>query len=83
MNNGEKKTWLVELFFTPGPKGRPLAENLVRGEGLTVDLRRARVTSRDAWLELKVSGTQEAVDAFVRRRKNEFTVVTPALGNVA
>ena len=78
----EKKV-VVEFFITPGPKGRPLAENLVRGEDLTVNLRRARVTSRDAWLQFDVSGPTHAVDAFVRGRKDELTVVTPVIDKVA
>jgi len=83
MNAQNEKKVVVELFVTPPLDNRPLVENLIRGEGLTVNLRRARVTSRDAWLQLDVSGTADAVDAFVRRRKNEFTVVTPAKVNVA
>jgi hypothetical protein len=83
MNVEDEKKVVVELFVTPGTDDRPLVENLVRGEGLTVNLRRARVTPRDAWLQLDVAGPADAVDAFVRRRKNEFTVVTPVIGNVA
>jgi hypothetical protein len=48
-----------------------------------VNLRRARVTSRDAWIQLDVAGAADAVDAFVRRRKNELTIVTPVTGKVA
>jgi hypothetical protein len=83
MNAEDEKKVVVEFFVTPGPNDRPLVENLVRGKGLTVNLRRARVTSRDAWLQLDVSGVAGAVDSFIRRRKNEFTVITPAMGNVA
>jgi hypothetical protein len=83
MNAEDEKKVVVEFFVTP-PKGdRPLVENLVRGEGLTVNLRRARVTARDAWLQLDVSGAADAVDAFVRRRKHELTVVTPVIDQVA
>jgi len=83
MSTREQKNVLVELFFTPPPDDGPLIENLVHGEGLTVNLRRARVTSRDAWLQLEVSGAADDVDAFVRRRQNEFTVVTPRMSQVA
>ena len=83
MYGEDEKKVVVELFVTPGTDGRPLVQNLVRGEGLTVNLRRARVTSRDAWLQLDVAGPADAVEAFVRRRKHEFTVVTPVIGNVA
>src|SRR5258706_16479976 len=83
MNAQDEKKVVVEFFVMPVPNDRPLVENLVRGDGLTVNLRRARVTSRDAWLQLDVSGAANAVDAFVRRRQNEFTVVTPVTGKVA
>jgi hypothetical protein len=83
MNGEDKKKVVVELFVTPGTDGRPLIDSLVHGEGLTVNLRRARVTPRDAWLQLDVAGPGDAVDAFVRRRKHEFTVVSPVIGNVA
>lgn len=83
MNTQDAKKVVMELFVAPGTKDRPLVENIARGEGLTVNVRRARVTSRDAWLQLDVSGAPEAVDAFVRRRKDEFRVVLPAMGNVA
>jgi len=81
--NAQDEKVVVELFVRPPSDHRPLVENLVRGEGLTVNLRRARVTSREAWLLLDVSGAADAVEAFVRRRKNEFTVVTPAKVSVA
>jgi len=83
MNAQDQKKVVVEFFLTPSPDHRPLIENLVRGEGLTVNLRRARVTPRDAWFQLDVSGTSDEVDAFVRRRRDELTVVTPVTGKVA
>jgi len=83
MNAQDQKKVVVELFVTPAPDNRPLVENLVRGEGLTVNLRRARVTSRHAWFQLDVSGASDEVDALVRRRKDELTVVTPVTGKVA
>ena len=83
MNTENEKKVVVEFFVTPSPNDRPLVENLVRGEGLTVNLMRARVTSRDAWLQLDVSGSPDAVDAFIRRRTNELAVVTPVSGKVA
>ena len=84
METQEEKHLIVEFFVPPTPSGdRPLVEHLVRGEGLMVNLRRARVTTRDAWLQLDVSGAADAVDAFVRRRRNELTVITPVTGKVA
>jgi hypothetical protein len=83
MDTREQKNVVVELFVTPPANDRPLIENLVDGEALTVNLLRARVTSRDAWLQLDVAGAADAVDAFIRRRKNEFTVVTPVSEKVA
>ena len=83
MNAQDQKKVVVELFVTTVPSHRPLVENLIQGEGLTINLQRARVTSRDAWIQLDVSGLSDAVDAFVRSRKNEFTVVTPQIVNVA
>ena len=82
MNTPNEKKVIVELFVTPLPNDRPLVDNLVRGEDLTVTLRRARVTSHDAWVQLYVSGAVDAVNAFVRRRKNEFTVLTPRMDTV-
>jgi len=83
MDTRKQKKVVVEFLLTPSPDHRPLVENLVHGEGLTVNLRRARVTSRDAWFQLDVSGTSDEVDAFVRRRKDELTVVPPVTGKVA
>ncbi|HEV3029769.1 MAG TPA: hypothetical protein VG457_19475 [Planctomycetota bacterium] len=83
METGKEKQVVVEFFVTPTPDGRPLVEPFVRGEDLTVNLRRARVTSRDAWLQLDVSGAAAAVDAFIQRRNNELRVVTPVTGKVA
>jgi len=83
MNVAEEKKVVVELFVTPSTEARPLFENLVRGEGLTVNLRRARLTTRDAWLQLDVSGAAAAVDAFVRGCRDEFPIAIPAADNVA
>ena len=83
MDAREQKKVVLEFFVTPVSNDRPLVENLVHGEGLTVNLRRARVTSRDAWFQLDVSGSSDEVDAFVRRRTAELTVVTPVTGKVA
>ena len=83
MNTENQKKVLVEFFLSPAADKRPLVENLVRGERLTVNIRRARVTSRDAWLQLDVSGASDAVDTFIRRRKDVLTVVTPLAGMVA
>jgi hypothetical protein len=83
MDTRKQKLVVVEFFVTPSPDHRPLVENLVHGEGLTVNLRRARITSQDAWFQLDVSKTSDEVDAFVRRRKDELTVVTPVTGKVA
>ena len=83
METRKQKHVMVEFFLTPTPDDRPLVEQLLSGEGLRVNLRRARVSPRDAWLQLDVEGTADAVDAFVRRRKNELTVVTPVTDKVA
>jgi hypothetical protein len=83
MDTREQKKVVVEFFVTPVPNDRPLVENLVRGEGLTLNLRRARVTSRDAWIQLDVSGAADAVDAFVRGRRSELMAVQPASDKVA
>ena len=83
MKTEDEKKVVVEFFLTPSPGNRPLVENLVHREGLTVNLRRARVTSRDAWFQLDVSGNADEVDAFIRRRKDALAVVTPVSGKVA
>ena len=73
MNTEAKKRVVVEFFVT-SPDNRPLVEDLVDGESLTVNLRRARVTSRDARYQLEVSGAADEVDAFIRRRMDALTV---------
>ena len=83
MNAQEEKKVVMELFVASRPKDGSWVETLIPGAGLTVSLRRARVTSRDAWLQFDVSGPPDAVDAFVRGRKDELTVVTPVIDKVA
>ena len=75
MNEEDEKKVVVEIFVTPGPDDRPWIKNIVRAKGLTVTVRRARVTSRDAWLQLDVSGPTAEVDRFIRRRRSQRKVV--------
>ena len=74
MNTENEKKVVVEFFVSSSPDNRPLVENLVHEEGLTVNLRRARVTSRDARFQLEVSGAADDVDAFLQRRMDELSV---------
>ena len=83
MNSQRRKKVVVELFVKPGMAGEPLVKDLVLEEGLTVNLRRARVTSSDGWFKFDISGTESAVNAFVRRRRNDFMVVVPETDKVA
>ena len=78
----KKKDVVVEFWKKSASPEQPLLKGLVF-DGLSVTLRRARVTPSDAWVQLELSGPSSAIDAFVRRRPDEFMVVTPASGKVA
>ena len=73
---------IIEFWKKSVSPDQPLLRGLVF-DGLTVTLRQARATPSDAWIQLEVSGPSSAVDAFVRRRPDEFMVVTPATPKVA
>jgi hypothetical protein len=77
-----KKDVIVEFWKKSVAPDQPLLKGL-SFNGLTVNLRRARVTPSDAWLQLELSGPSSAIDAFVRRRPDEFMVVTPVAPKVA
>jgi len=79
--NNQKKV-VVEYWIKSVRPDQPLLSGLVF-DGLTVNVHRARVTSRDAWIRLEVSGPESAVDTFLHRRPNEFMVVQPDTAQVA
>jgi hypothetical protein len=83
MNSQPRKRVVVEMLTKPGMAAEPLVKDLVLEKGLTVNLRRARVTSSDGWFKFDISGTESAVDAFVRRRRNNFLAVYPETDKVA
>jgi len=77
-----EKAVIVEFWKKSASPDQPLLKGLIF-DGLAVSLRRARVTPSDAWVQLELSGPSSAIDAFVRRRPDEFMVVNPASDKVA
>ena len=83
MNGQDQKKVVVEVFFKQGSFDRPRVDRLLAGKKVNVNVRRARVTSSNAWYRLEVSGKAPAVDAAVRRGHKEFMAVHPEPGRVA
>jgi hypothetical protein len=77
------KDAVVEFFLSSPKQSEPLLKELGRQDSLSVDLLRARITSADAWLRLRISGSATAIDAFVRRHRDKFLVHDPAAEAVA
>jgi hypothetical protein len=83
MEKQDRKNIVVEFLVRPIAPAKPSMDGLISDEALSVNVLRARITARDAWLKLDVSGTTAAVDRFVRRHGSEGGVVHPVSGRVA
>ena len=83
MNGQDQKKVVVEVFFKRGSSDRPRVDRLLAGKKVNVNVRRARVTSSNAWYRLEVSGKAAAVDAVVHRGEKDLVVVHPEPGRVA
>jgi hypothetical protein len=65
-----ERTMTLEFYFRPSRyPGRPLLEGLEE-TSLSMTLLRGRLTERDAWLKLQVTGTNRAIEAFIRKNEN-------------
>ena len=83
MSAQARKNVVVEVFLKQGSSDRPRLDRFLAGNKVNVNIRRARVTSSNAWYRLEVSGKAAAVDAVVHRGEKDFVVVHPEPGRVA
>jgi hypothetical protein len=77
-NTNDVKDAVVEFFLSTPKISEPLLRELVRNDSVSVDLLRARISSADAWIRLRISGSADAIDAFVARHRDKFLVLYPA-----
>lgn len=78
VHENAEKTMTVEFFFQPGTfQGGPLLEGMT-GSPLSVTLLRGRITEADAWLRVKLKGSAQSINAFLRLNRKGRLLVTAA-----